>query len=43
MKLLIGNRNYSTWGAGSGTNPPLVENGTVGNARSFQMGVKYRF
>ena len=37
------NRNYSTWGAGSGSNPPLVENGTVGNARSFQMGVKYRF
>jgi outer membrane receptor protein involved in Fe transport len=37
------NRNYSTWGAGSGINPTLEENGTVGNARSFQAGLKYSF
>jgi outer membrane receptor protein involved in Fe transport len=37
------NRNYSAWGAGSGVNPTLKENGTVGNARSFQAGVKYSF
>ena len=37
------NRNYSAWGAGSGLNPTFEENGTVGNARSFQAGVKYRF
>ena len=37
------NRNYTAWGAGSGQNPTLEENGTVGNARSFQAGVKYRF
>jgi outer membrane receptor protein involved in Fe transport len=46
------NRNYSAWGAGSrsydaatGTVPPatLQENGTVGNARSFQVGGKFRF
>lgn len=37
------NRNYSAWGAGSGVNPTFEENGTVGNARSFQAGLKYRF
>ncbi len=37
------NRNYSAWGAGSGQNPTFEENGTVGNARSFQAGLKYRF
>lgn len=37
------NRNYSTWGAGSGANPPLKENSTVGYARTFQVGAKYRF
>lgn len=37
------NRNYSTWGAGSGSNPPLEENNTVGNARTFQAGLRYRF
>lgn len=37
------NRNYSTWGAGSGKNPPLEENNTVGYARTFQVGLKYAF
>jgi outer membrane receptor protein involved in Fe transport len=37
------NRNYSAWGAGSGQNPTFEENGTVGNARSFQVGAKYKF
>jgi outer membrane receptor protein involved in Fe transport len=46
------NRNYSSWGAGgrsydaaTGTIPPATyqENGTVGNARSFQVGGKFRF
>ena len=37
------NRNYSTWGAGSGENPTFEENGTVGNARTFQAGLKYSF
>jgi hypothetical protein len=37
------NRNYTTWGAGSGSNPPLEENSTVGYARSFQVGARYRF
>jgi outer membrane receptor protein involved in Fe transport len=37
------NRNYSAWGAGSGVNPPLKENGTVGTARAFQAGLKYSF
>jgi outer membrane receptor protein involved in Fe transport len=37
------NRTYSIWGAGSGDNPPLKENGTTGNARSFQAGLKYSF
>jgi len=37
------NRNYSAWGAGSGVDPTFEENGTVGNARSFQVGAKYRF
>jgi outer membrane receptor protein involved in Fe transport len=37
------NRTYSTWGAGSGSNPTLEENSTVGYARSFQAGFKYRF
>ena len=37
------NRNYSSWGAGSGVDPSFRENGTVGNARSFQAGLKYKF
>lgn len=37
------NRNYSTWGAGSGSDPSLKENATVGYARTFQVGAKYRF
>jgi hypothetical protein len=37
------NRNYSAWGAGSGENPTFEEFGTVGNARSFQVGAKYKF
>jgi outer membrane receptor protein involved in Fe transport len=37
------NRTYSIWGAGSGDNPTLKENGTTGNARSFQAGLKYTF
>jgi hypothetical protein len=37
------NRNYSAWGAGSGTDPTFEENGTVGNARSFQVGARYKF
>lgn len=38
------NRTYSAWGAGSGTNPSLTENGQVGNdQRQFQAGVKYKF
>jgi len=37
------NRAYSAWGAGSGVNPTLEENGTVGLARSFQVGAKFKF
>ena len=42
------NRNYEAWGAGaanSGNNftPTRKQNSTVGNARSFQAGLKYRF
>lgn len=37
------NRSFSTWGSGSGSSPSFLENGTVGNARSFQVGAKYRF
>ena len=37
------NRTYSTWGAGAGNPPPREENGTTGNARSYQAGVKYSF
>lgn len=37
------NRSYSAWGAGSGENPTFEENGTVGQARSFQVGAKYKF
>lgn len=37
------NRNYSAWDSGSGLNPTKRENGTVGNARSFQAGAKYSF
>lgn len=37
------NRSYSAWGSGSGANPTFKENGTVGNARSFQAGLKYSF
>jgi hypothetical protein len=38
------NRDYSSWGAGAGTNPTFVEDSQIGNdARSFQAGVKYTF
>ena len=38
------NRTYSTWGAGAGNPPPLIENGQVGNdQREFQAGVSYKF
>jgi hypothetical protein len=43
------NRNYTSWGsgnAGNGTVKPPFQNdgdGTVGNARSFQVGLKYEF
>jgi hypothetical protein len=40
------NRGYETWGAGNagdGIDPPLKQNSTVGPARSFQAGLKYRF
>jgi TonB dependent receptor len=37
------NRNYETWGAGSGPNPTLEQNTTIGYARTFQAGLKYRF
>ena len=38
------NRNYSTWTAGSGANPPREEDSQVGNdARAFQAGLRYKF
>lgn len=38
------NRNYSSWGAGGGSPPPLIEDSQVGNdARQFQAGVRYSF
>lgn len=38
------NRNYSTWGAGSGANPPRIENSQLGgDARAFQAGLRYKF
>ncbi len=37
------NRAYSAWGAGSGSPPPLLENSTQGPARTFQVGLKYKF
>jgi hypothetical protein len=40
------NRNYETWGAGNaggGLEAPLKQNSTVGAARSFQAGLRYRF
>lgn len=39
------NRAYSAWGAGSnwGGGPAMKENGTVGQARSFQVGLKYKW
>jgi hypothetical protein len=37
------NRTYSIWGAGNGNPPPREENGTTGNARSYQAGLKYSF
>jgi outer membrane receptor protein involved in Fe transport len=40
------NRGYEIWGAGNagdGLDPPLKQNSTVGPARSFQAGLKYRF
>ncbi len=39
------NRAYSAWGAGSnwGGGAPLLENSTQGPARTFQVGLKYKF
>lgn len=39
------NRNYSAWGAGSGTNPIKKNDGdgTTGVPRSFQVGAKFSF
>ena len=38
------NRNYSTWGAGAGPNPPRIENSQLGgDARAFQAGLRYKF
>lgn len=38
------NRTYSAWGAGSGNNPSLIENGQLANdQREYQAGVKYKF
>jgi outer membrane receptor for ferrienterochelin and colicin len=38
------NRTYSSWGAGSGTNPTFIENGQVSNdQRQFQVGASYKF
>jgi hypothetical protein len=39
------NHTYSAWGAGSGTNPPLVDDRSqVGNdQRQFQAGLKFKF
>ncbi|ESQ91082.1 hypothetical protein ABAC460_07575 [Asticcacaulis sp. AC460] len=39
------NRAYSAWGAGSnwGGGPAMKENATVGQARSFQVGLKYKW
>lgn len=36
------NRNYSSWGAGNSP-PRYEEDATTGNARSFQVGMTYRF
>lgn len=38
------NRTYSSWGAGAGEPPPLIENGQAANdQRQFQVGFKYKF
>jgi outer membrane receptor protein involved in Fe transport len=38
------NRTYSTWGAGSGSPPPLTEHGALANdQRQFQVGASYKF
>jgi hypothetical protein len=38
------NRNYSSWGAGGGEPPPLIENSQIGNdQREFQVGFRYKF
>ncbi len=37
------NRLYSAWGAGSGSPATLEENSTQGPARTFQVGLKYKF
>ncbi len=38
------NRNYSTWGAGCcDSGRPLIENSTTGYARTYQVGVRYKF
>jgi hypothetical protein len=37
------NRFYSAWGAGSGNPAPLEENSTQGVARTFQVGLRYKW
>ena len=38
------NRQYNSWGSGSGNPAPLTEESQIGNdARSFQAGVRYKF
>jgi outer membrane receptor protein involved in Fe transport len=38
------NRNYSSWGAGGGSNPTLTEQTQInGDQRQFQAGIKYKF
>jgi hypothetical protein len=38
------NRTYSSWGAGGGDPPPMIENGQVANdQRQFQAGLNFKF
>jgi hypothetical protein len=38
------NRNYSSWGAGGGTNPTFTEDSAISNdQRQFQAGLSYKF
>ncbi len=43
QRVRLGQPQLCRLGAGSGQNPTFEENGTVGNARSFQVGAKYKF